>query len=41
MSVYDTPDWKEAVPFTSMMSVDVEKELGMDFDRARVHGELA
>ncbi|KAI9635941.1 pyridoxal phosphate-dependent transferase [Dioszegia hungarica] len=37
LSVYDTPDWKEAVPFTSMMSVDVEKELGMDFDRARVH----
>jgi 1-aminocyclopropane-1-carboxylate synthase len=39
LSVYDTPDWTEAVPFTSVMSLDVERELGIDFDRARMHGE--
>jgi hypothetical protein len=29
----------DAPPFTSMLSLDVEKELGMEFDKARLHGE--
>lgn len=34
-------DFKEAVPFTSMMSLDVEKELGIEFDKARLHGHFS
>lgn len=29
----------DAAPFTSMLSLDVERELGMEFDKARLHGE--
>lgn len=36
----DLVDFPDASPFTSMMSLDVEKELGIAFDRARVHGKL-
>jgi 1-aminocyclopropane-1-carboxylate synthase len=35
LTVLDFPD---AQPFTSMLSLDVEKELGIAFDRARMHG---
>jgi aspartate/methionine/tyrosine aminotransferase len=37
LSVYDNPSFPDAVPFTSMLSLDVERELGIPFDRARVH----
>ncbi|KAK8845419.1 hypothetical protein IAR55_006132 [Kwoniella newhampshirensis] len=37
LSVYENKDFPDAVPFTSMMSIDVEKELGMAFDKARLH----
>jgi len=37
LSVYDNPDFPEALPFTSMLSLDVEKELGMRFNKARLH----
>lgn len=39
LSVFDNPAFPAALPFTSMLSLDVEKELGIRFDRARVHGE--
>lgn len=31
-------DYANARPFTSMLSLDVEKEAGVPFDRARLHG---
>jgi hypothetical protein len=31
------PDFKDAVPFTSMLSLNPEREFGIEFDRARVH----
>jgi hypothetical protein len=31
-------EFPDAVPFTSMLSLDVEEELGIEFDRARLHG---
>lgn len=37
MSVYENPDFPHALPFTSMLSLDVEEELGIAFDRARLH----
>ncbi|ORY25180.1 pyridoxal phosphate-dependent transferase [Naematelia encephala] len=37
MSVYPNTSFPDAVPFTSMMSLDVEKELGIRFDKARLH----
>ncbi|KAL1405968.1 hypothetical protein Q8F55_007650 [Vanrija albida] len=37
MSVYENPDFPHALPFTSMLSLDVESELGIAFDRARLH----
>lgn len=36
MSVYDSPS-SDNVPFTSMLSIDPEKELGIAFDKARLH----
>lgn len=30
----------DAVPFTSVMSIDYEHELGRTFNKGRVHGEL-
>lgn len=36
----DQSDFPDADPFTSMMSLDVEKELGITFDRARLHSKL-
>jgi len=35
----DCPAFPHAQPFTSMLSLDVEKELGVRFDKARMHGE--
>ena len=32
-------DFKDAEGFTSLLSLDVERELGMVYDRARLHGE--
>ncbi|KAL0243943.1 hypothetical protein I308_105206 [Cryptococcus tetragattii IND107] len=37
MSVYDNKDFPEALPFTSMLSLNVQEELGIDFDRSRLH----
>ncbi|WWC97127.1 hypothetical protein V866_004005 [Kwoniella sp. B9012] len=37
LSVYDNPDFPQAHPFTSMLSLNVEKELGIEFDKARLH----
>ncbi|EIW73272.1 hypothetical protein TREMEDRAFT_24846 [Tremella mesenterica DSM 1558] len=37
LSVYDNPHFPHAVPFTSMLSLDVANELGCEFDRARLH----
>ncbi|WRT63638.1 uncharacterized protein IL334_000561 [Kwoniella shivajii] len=37
LSIYDNKDFPEAEPFTSMLSLDVEKELDIDFDKARLH----
>ncbi|WWC85745.1 uncharacterized protein L201_000611 [Kwoniella dendrophila CBS 6074] len=37
LSVYDNKDFPQALPFTSIMSLDYEKELGIPFDKARVH----
>ncbi|RSH90670.1 hypothetical protein EHS25_001275 [Saitozyma podzolica] len=37
MSVYENKSFPDAAPFTSMLSLDVEKELGMEFDKARLH----
>ncbi|KAK1926199.1 pyridoxal phosphate-dependent transferase [Papiliotrema laurentii] len=37
MSVYDNPHDPSMSPFTSMLSLDVEKELGTPFDKARLH----
>jgi len=31
-------DSKDAEGFTSLLSLDVERELGMVYDRARLHG---
>lgn len=41
LSVFDNASCPTALPFTSLLSLDVEKELGISFDRARVHGELS
>lgn len=38
LSVYNNPDFEEAEPFTSMLSLDVEKETGVRFDKSRLHG---
>lgn len=35
--MFDNKDCPDALPFTSLLSLDVEKELGISFDRARVH----
>lgn len=32
-------DFEDAEGFTSLLSLDVERELGMVYDRARLHGE--
>jgi 1-aminocyclopropane-1-carboxylate synthase len=32
-------DFKDAEGFTSLLSLDAERELGMVYDRARLHGE--
>jgi hypothetical protein len=32
-------DFDDADGFTSLLSLDVERELGMVYDRARLHGE--
>jgi hypothetical protein len=32
-------DFDDAEGFTSLLSLDVERELGMVYDRARLHGE--
>ncbi|KGB77237.2 hypothetical protein CNBG_3075 [Cryptococcus deuterogattii R265] len=37
LSIYDNKDFPEALPFTSMLSLNVQKELGIDFDRSRLH----
>ncbi|WVN87327.1 uncharacterized protein L203_102505 [Cryptococcus depauperatus CBS 7841] len=37
MSVYENTSFKDALPFTSMMSLDIEKEIGIRFDKARLH----
>ncbi|WVR03444.1 hypothetical protein IAU60_000435 [Kwoniella sp. DSM 27419] len=37
LSVYDNHHFTQAEPFTSMLSLDVEKEAGIEFDKARVH----
>ncbi|GFZ50714.1 hypothetical protein JCM24511_08472 [Saitozyma sp. JCM 24511] len=37
MSVYENKSFPDAAPFTSMLSLDVERELGMEFDKARLH----
>ncbi|WWC58053.1 uncharacterized protein I303_100588 [Kwoniella dejecticola CBS 10117] len=37
LSVYDNKDFLQAEPFTSMLSLNVEKELGIEFDKARMH----
>ncbi|WVW81724.1 hypothetical protein I302_103720 [Kwoniella bestiolae CBS 10118] len=37
LSVYNNNDFPEANPFTSMLSLNVERELGMEFDKARLH----
>ena len=34
-----TSDFKDAEGFTSLLSLNVERELGMVYDRARLHGE--
>ena len=33
-------DFPDAEKFTSLLSLDVEKELGISYDKARLHGEL-
>ena len=35
--MYENAAFPGAVPFTSMLALDVEKELGTRFDRARLH----
>jgi DNA-binding transcriptional MocR family regulator len=37
LSVYDNPAYRDALPFTSMLSLDVEKETGVKFDKSRLH----
>ncbi|WVQ80398.1 hypothetical protein IAT38_002503 [Cryptococcus sp. DSM 104549] len=37
LSVYKNKFAPDALPFTSMMALDVEKELGIAFDKARLH----
>lgn len=37
LSVYDNPGYADALPFTSMLNLDVEKETGTKFDRSRLH----
>ena len=38
LSVYDNPKYTDALPFTSMLSLDVKKETGVNFDKSRLHG---
>lgn len=33
-------DFQDADGFTSLLSLDVEKELGTIYDKARLHGKL-
>ncbi|OCF34966.1 hypothetical protein I316_03513 [Kwoniella heveanensis BCC8398] len=37
LSVYKNDQFSQAESFTSMLSLDVERELGIDFDEARLH----
>lgn len=41
LSTYDNADWPGAEPFTSMLSLDIEKETGVKFDKSRLHGPSA
>ncbi|OWZ30063.1 hypothetical protein C356_06044 [Cryptococcus neoformans c45] len=37
LSVYENKDFPDAFPFTSMLSLNVQEELGINFDKSRLH----
>ncbi|UOH83891.1 hypothetical protein LQV05_006629 [Cryptococcus neoformans] len=37
LSVYENKDFPDALPFTSMLSLNVQEELGINFDKSRLH----